>query len=217
MAQKFGVHGHIADGGGPENAPRTLSVLVSGLGPGQKERAVKPSAQPTLVRTQHLPPPAKLPPDQRLCGQGRSSLVRLYAADGGRVRAPVPNACRSLLGSQRGPLHDREAEVASRGSSHGGWPHVAAPTGEIRMLLFLRDVFDRWWKWIVALAVVLGAYLGAAAEHGGAARRPQPSSRQEAGGVPEKWSSLAPAAVPQRDRHTLWPQTQRLRTRFRAW
>jgi hypothetical protein len=35
-AQKFGVHGHIADGGGPENAPRTLSVLVSGLGPGQE-------------------------------------------------------------------------------------------------------------------------------------------------------------------------------------
>ena len=58
-AQKFDVHGHIADGGGPENAPRTLSVLVSGLGSGQKERAVKPSAQPTLVRTQHLPPPAK--------------------------------------------------------------------------------------------------------------------------------------------------------------
>jgi hypothetical protein len=33
------------------------------------------------------------------------------------------------------------------------------------MLLFLQDVFDRWWKWIVTLAVVLGAYLGAAAEH----------------------------------------------------
>ena len=30
-AQKFDVHGHIADGGGPENAPRTLSVLVSGM------------------------------------------------------------------------------------------------------------------------------------------------------------------------------------------
>jgi hypothetical protein len=43
-AQKFGVHGHIADGGGPENAPRTLSVLVSGLGPGQEDRAAKPSA-----------------------------------------------------------------------------------------------------------------------------------------------------------------------------
>ena len=54
-AQKFRVHGHIADGGGPENAPRTLSVLVSGLSLGQKERAAKPSAQPTLVRTQHLP------------------------------------------------------------------------------------------------------------------------------------------------------------------
>ena len=43
----------------PEIAPRAAYVLVSGLALGQEERSVKPSAQPTLVRTQHLPPPAK--------------------------------------------------------------------------------------------------------------------------------------------------------------
>jgi len=32
----------------------------------QQERFVKPSAQPTLVRTQHLPPPAKTPPWLRI-------------------------------------------------------------------------------------------------------------------------------------------------------
>jgi hypothetical protein len=32
---------------------------TAGCPSGQRERSVKPSAQPTLVRTQHLPPPAK--------------------------------------------------------------------------------------------------------------------------------------------------------------
>jgi hypothetical protein len=66
-----------------------------------------------------------------------------------RIRAEVS------WGSQRGPLHNRETEVASRGSSHGGRPRLA----------FFRDISNRWWQWIVALAVVLGAYLAAAPEH----------------------------------------------------
>src|ERR1022692_3187852 len=32
----------------------------AGCPSGQRERSVKPSAKPTLVRTQHLPPPAKI-------------------------------------------------------------------------------------------------------------------------------------------------------------
>src|SRR5215472_5298865 len=44
--------------------------LTAGCPSGQRERSVKPSAQPTLVRTQHLPPAARTPPDQR-----RSALV----------------------------------------------------------------------------------------------------------------------------------------------
>jgi hypothetical protein len=43
----------------PGNAPRTAYALVSGGLLRLEERAVKPSAQPTLVRTQHLPLPAK--------------------------------------------------------------------------------------------------------------------------------------------------------------
>jgi hypothetical protein len=38
-----------------EITPRSASVLVSRGWLGRNERAVKPSAQPTLVRTQHLP------------------------------------------------------------------------------------------------------------------------------------------------------------------
>src|SRR5438067_93802 len=34
------------------------------------EWSVKPSAQPTLVRTQHLPLPVETTPDQHGCGQG---------------------------------------------------------------------------------------------------------------------------------------------------
>src|SRR5205823_7144832 len=35
---------------------------TAGCPSGQRERSVKPSAQPTLVRTQHLPPPGKTAP-----------------------------------------------------------------------------------------------------------------------------------------------------------
>src|ERR1022692_510688 len=36
---------------------------TAGCPSGQRERSVKPSAQPTLVRTQHLPPPRNTAPD----------------------------------------------------------------------------------------------------------------------------------------------------------
>src|SRR5215468_4952414 len=58
--------------------------LTAGCPSGQRERSVKPSAQPTLVRTQHLPHKRKQAPDQHVCGQG---LVSSCAAVGGAGRA----------------------------------------------------------------------------------------------------------------------------------
>jgi cell shape-determining protein MreC len=40
---------------------------------------------------------------------------------------------------------------------------VAAPSGGMRMAW--QDILNRWWQWIVALAVVVGVYLAAAPEH----------------------------------------------------
>src|SRR6266571_7492026 len=49
---------------------------TAGCPSGQRERSVKPSAQPTLVRTQHLPPPAKTASGLRKRGPaGRFLLV----------------------------------------------------------------------------------------------------------------------------------------------
>jgi hypothetical protein len=51
---------------------------TAGCPSGQRERSVKPSAQPTLVRTQHLPPPAKTARLLRKRGQaGRPLLVTI--------------------------------------------------------------------------------------------------------------------------------------------
>src|SRR5258707_6291042 len=54
--------------------------LTAGCPSGQRERSVKPSAQPTLVRTQHLPLPGEIAPDQRIRGLG---LLSFWS---GRVR-----------------------------------------------------------------------------------------------------------------------------------
>jgi hypothetical protein len=56
----------------------------AGCPSGQRERSVKPSAKPTLVRTQHLPPPAETAHDQRRRGQG---LIMPGAVMCGRGRA----------------------------------------------------------------------------------------------------------------------------------
>src|SRR6266568_8641101 len=82
--------------------------LTAGCPSGQRERSVKPSAQPTLVRTQHLPPPAKTAPDQCFCRRGLrllvSGCVRLRPAVygwprriPGEVPAPYDGPLRSAL------------------------------------------------------------------------------------------------------------------------
>ena len=53
------VHGHIADSVGAANAERQRLRRSAAIWCEQERNTVKPSAQPTLVRTQHLPPPAK--------------------------------------------------------------------------------------------------------------------------------------------------------------
>ena len=47
----------------------------AGCPSGQRERSVKPSAQPTLVRTQHLPPPLEMGPELGRFGSGPSSVI----------------------------------------------------------------------------------------------------------------------------------------------
>jgi hypothetical protein len=62
---------------------------MAGCPSGQRERSVKPSAQPTLVRTQHLPPPAKTARTLRKRGPaGRFVLVAscLRACHDGSIR-----------------------------------------------------------------------------------------------------------------------------------
>ena len=60
----------------PGSPPRTANALVAGVRLEEERRAVKPSAQPTLVRTQHLPPPAKTARTLRKRGPaGRFLLV----------------------------------------------------------------------------------------------------------------------------------------------
>jgi hypothetical protein len=59
-----GWRGRAAGWGGKRRCPLSFTVPSerwhqAGCPSGQRERSVKPSAQPTLVRTQHLPPPAK--------------------------------------------------------------------------------------------------------------------------------------------------------------
>src|SRR5579875_2003193 len=73
-------------------APQTAYVQVSGIHPGQERPAAKPSARPTPVRAQYLPPTCEIPAANLrkwradvagyspLCG----TFYRLYRARRGR-------------------------------------------------------------------------------------------------------------------------------------
>ena len=74
---------------------------TAGCPSGQRERSVKPSAQPTLVRTQHLPPPAE--------------TARELGIPGPRGPSAVVSSC--VIGGQETPL---------RGSGYG---HIADRIG----------------------------------------------------------------------------------------
>ena len=70
------AHGHIADSVSVSNAMPHHLRRSEAIWRCRQERTVKPSAQPTLVRTQHLPPPAEMAPWLRKRGPaGRFLLV----------------------------------------------------------------------------------------------------------------------------------------------
>jgi hypothetical protein len=72
------VHGHIADSVGATDASRGRFPSSSAMWNVVEERSVKPSAQPTLVRTQHLPHPGETARSLRKRGPaGRFLLVTM--------------------------------------------------------------------------------------------------------------------------------------------
>src|SRR5690348_10994440 len=87
---------------------------TAGCPSGQRERSVKPSAQPTLVRTQHLPPPAKTAPWLRKRGPaGRFLLVTMcisachYGSMHGSVRVHMVYSARVELAVLAQPVDGR--------------------------------------------------------------------------------------------------------------
>jgi hypothetical protein len=69
------VHGHMTDRIGREGRYQPENRRSGAIWPLRVKRSVTPSAKPTLVRTQHLPPPAKT-----ACGLGISGLAGRLAA-----------------------------------------------------------------------------------------------------------------------------------------
>src|SRR6476660_5214901 len=89
---------------------------TAGCPSGQRERSVKPSAQPTLVRTQHLPPPAETAPWLRKRARGAVFVL--------------VTPCISLCGcaSMCCGVHGRIADVVRAGCAVGdtvGFPRTA--------------------------------------------------------------------------------------------
>jgi hypothetical protein len=71
-----------------ENVEDPEYPQVRAHGRGRQAQSVKPSAQPTLVRTQHLPPPPETAPDLR-----RRGLGLLLSSAGGSRLFPVSDGC----------------------------------------------------------------------------------------------------------------------------
>jgi hypothetical protein len=95
----------------------------AGCPSGQRERSVKPSAQPTLVRTQHLPHPAIMPASWIFLASG---LFRLCAGVCRLVPAGAAVSGDPRTYSGRGPDRwDGRCDHWSSTDGHGR----AAPTG----------------------------------------------------------------------------------------
>jgi hypothetical protein len=93
-----GVHGRMTDGVSPFAASRRVCAGRRGVARVGRGRSVKPSAQPTLVRTQHLPPPAKT-----------ARLLRILALAGRFYSVPVCvtlERCRSSYCAVHGRIAD---------------------------------------------------------------------------------------------------------------
>jgi hypothetical protein len=98
------VHGHMADSVAAANLIWWYLRSSGTTRWCREQRSVKPSAQPTLVRTQHLPPPAKTAPWLRKRGPaGRFLLVTMcistchYGSMHGSVRVHMVYSARVEL------------------------------------------------------------------------------------------------------------------------
>ena len=98
------VHGHMADSVAAADAIKGHLRSSGTTRWFREQRSVKPSAQPTLVRTQHLPPPAKTARTLRKRGPaGRFLLVtpcirvRHYGSMHGSVRVHMVYSVRAKL------------------------------------------------------------------------------------------------------------------------
>ena len=94
-----------------------MEPVEAGCPSGQRERSVKPSAQPTLVRTQHLPPLAEKPSDWD--NPVRSCSWRAPdAALGVPVRVALANTCRRVCSAAT--LNRCTVEIPVRSNCEGG-------------------------------------------------------------------------------------------------
>ena len=114
------VHGHMAD---TVDAANVLLQHLRSSGTTRwcrEQRSVKPSAQPTLVRTQHLPPPAKTARSLRKRGPaGRFLLV---------PPCVIVCRCRSSRSNRYGQIADSvRAKQAVRGTACFADPRPFCP------------------------------------------------------------------------------------------
>ena len=132
-----GVAGHAAPG-------RLNGTRVRRCGEAQGERSVRPSAQPTLVRTQHLPPPAETGPlaaNSRVGGPFPSchGLYQVVSLCVDALRCPRTHSGR-CPGRSRGRGHRRlstdghgrarqKGRVLAQGAvpAPPGWHHLGRP------------------------------------------------------------------------------------------
>jgi len=130
-----GAHGRMTDRTGREGQYQLESRRSGGIWPLRVKRSVKPSAQPTLVRTQDLPPPAKTAPGLRKRDPaGRFLLVTPCI----RVRH-----CGSMRSSGYGPIADSvRAERAVRITARFADPRPFCPVTPGTRTARLTDVPD---------------------------------------------------------------------------
>ena len=114
------AHGHMADSAAAANTVRQRLCRSGAMWSGKQVRSVKPSAQPTLVRTQHLPPPAKTARSLRKRGPaGRFLLV---------PPCVIVCRCRSWRSDRYGHIADSvRAEGAVRGTACFADPRPFCP------------------------------------------------------------------------------------------
>jgi hypothetical protein len=92
---KPAAHGRIAGRLQPGTEPRTAYALVSGVRLGERRAAVKPSASPTLVRTQQLP-------RHNTCHTLRKRPAESWGFPAVRAVSTSPAVCHPCRAADRG-------------------------------------------------------------------------------------------------------------------